>query len=319
MGSRIRGCRVLKIYVAGHRGLAGASIVEAISKQNDLNWVGASRSELDLFNRQAVREFMAREQPDAVVLAAAKVGGIIANNSQPVDFLYENLQIQQNVLSSALDHRIPKLVFLGSTCIYPRDAQQPMKEDQLWNGPLEATNSAYAVAKLAGVEFVKSVRRQYGLDWVTVLPTNLYGPGDNFNSTSSHVIPGLMRRMSDAMVDNRREFVLWGTGTPKRDFLYSKDLGEAVVHVLQNYSSEEPINIGSGHEVTILELANHVARVMNYDTEIITDPSKPDGTPRKALDVSKMFNLGWQPSTSLESGLASTYAWFMENLDRARL
>jgi GDP-L-fucose synthase len=310
--------REARVYVAGHRGLAGSAIWRALEAEGLTDLAGASSSELDLRNREAVFDYVTSLRPDVVVLAAAKVGGIMANDTYPADFLSENLRIQVNVMDAALAAAVPRLLFLGSSCIYPKLAPQPIQESSLLTGPLEPTNDAYAVAKIAGVLQVQAVRRQHGLRWISAMPTNLYGPGDNFDPEKSHVLPALIRRFHEATEEGHPTVTLWGSGTPRREFLHADDLGRAVVRLLEAYDDPSPINVGAGVDVTILELAELVADVVGYRGRIVLDRSRPDGTPRKLLDSSRIGALGWQPTVSLEDGVAATYAWFVEHRSEAR-
>lgn len=308
-----------KIYVAGHRGLVGSAIVRNLKAKGYENVIGRTHSELDLKNQQAVREFFEAEQPDVVVLAAAKVGGINANNTTPADFAYENLQIQCNVIKCCHDYHVKKLLFLGSTCIYPRMAPQPIPEDALLTGPLEETNEAYAIAKISGLEMCRFFKRQYGDDFISCMPTNLYGPYDNYDLSGSHVMPAMIRKFHDAKVNNLPCVELWGTGTPLREFLYVDDMADACVFLLEHYSGEQHVNIGTGKEVTIKELADTVQRVVGYQGEVVWNEDMPDGTPRKLTDVTKLHNLGWNHKVELEEGVQLAYDWFRENVREARL
>ena len=308
-----------KIYVAGHRGLVGSAIVRNLKAKGYENVIGRTHSELDLKDQQAVREFFEAEQPDVVVLAAAKVGGINANNTTPADFAYENLQIQCNVIKCCHDYHVKKLLFLGSTCIYPRMAPQPIPEDALLTGPLEETNEAYATAKISGLEMCRFFKRQYGDDFISCMPTNLYGPYDNYDLSGSHVMPAMIRKFHDAKVNNLPCVELWGTGTPLREFLYVDDMADACVFLLEHYSGEQHVNIGTGKEVTIKELADTVQRVVGYQGEVVWNEDMPDGTPRKLTDVTKLHNLGWNHKVELEEGVQLAYDWFRENVREARL
>lgn len=308
-----------KIYVAGHRGLVGSAIVRNLKAKGYENVIGRTHSELDLMNQQAVRDFFEAEQPDVVVLAAAKVGGINANNTTPADFAYENLQIQCNVIKCCHDYHVKKLLFLGSTCIYPRMAPQPISEDALLTGPLEETNEAYAIAKISGLEMCRFFKRQYGDDFISCMPTNLYGPYDNYDLSGSHVMPAMIRKFHDAKVNNLPCVELWGTGTPLREFLYVDDMADACVFLLEHYSGEQHVNIGTGKEVTIKELADTVQRVVGYQGEVVWNEDMPDGTPRKLTDVTKLHNLGWNHKVELEEGVQLAYDWFRENVKEARL
>ena len=301
-----------KIFVAGHRGLVGSAIARKLEAEGFTNVIKRGRRELDLRNEAAVREFFVREKPDLVVLAAAKVGGIKANNDFPVEFLLENLAIQNNVISAAHEHSARKLLFLGSSCIYPKHAPQPIPEDALLSGKLEPTNDAYAIAKIAGIMLCQAYAREYGDNFISAMPTNLYGPGDNFDLNSSHVLPALLRKAHEAKVSGARELVVWGTGQPRREFLHVDDMAAACLFLLRNYDSPEIVNVGCGEDVTIRELAELVCDVVGFDGELTFDASKPDGTPRKLLDVSRLTALGWRPTISLRDGIASTYEWFLE-------
>jgi GDP-L-fucose synthase len=305
--------RTARVYVAGHRGLVGSAIWRRLEAAGFTDLVGASSSELDLRDREATFAFFAEHRPQVVIDAAAKVGGILANRDHPTEFLSDNLRIQVNVMDAALEVRAPRLLFLGSSCIYPKFAAQPIRESSLLTGELEPTNDAYAIAKIAGIMQVQAVRRQYGLRWISAMPTNLYGPNDNFDLTSSHVLPALVRRFHDAKLAGADEVVLWGTGTPRREFLHVDDLADACLHLLEHYDEPDPINVGVGTDVTIRQLAETIARVVGYTGALGNDPSKPDGTPRKLLDVSRLDALGWKPSVDLEDGVASVYAWYLDH------
>jgi GDP-L-fucose synthase len=308
-----------KIYVAGHRGLVGSALVRRLEALGYGNLVYRTRSEMDLEDPRAVREFFEEERPDYVFLAAAKVGGIWANDTYPADFIRSNLVIQLNVVDAAWRTGVEKLVFLGSSCIYPKHAPQPMKEEYLLSGMLEPTNEPYAVAKIAGIKLCQSYNRQYGTRFVSVMPTNLYGPGDNFDLKTSHVLPALLRKFHEARLQGAPEVVVWGSGQPRREFMHVDDMADACVFVMRNYDSSEIINIGCGQDVSIAEAAERVRETVGYEGRIVFDPSYPDGTPRKLLDVSRLNELGWSPSIPLERGLADTYAWFLEHGDaRAR-
>lgn len=282
------------------------------------NVIGRTSSELDLRNRDAVMSFFATEKPYAVIDAAAKVGGIQANNTYPAEFLSDNLQIQVNLMDAANKATVERLVFLGSSCIYPKFAQQPIREDSLLTGALEPTNDAYAIAKIAGIMQVQASRRQYGRSWISAMPTNLYGPGDNFHPENSHVLPALMRRIHEAKVNNVPEVVIWGSGKPRREFLHVDDLASAVVFLLENYDSSETINVGFGSDVSIRELAETIAATVGYTGELIQDTTKPDGTPQKLLDVSRLTDLGWKASISLEDGIRETYNWYLKHIQDVR-
>jgi GDP-L-fucose synthase len=300
----------LRIYIAGHRGLVGSAIVRAIEEDKKHSWIGRTRSELNLLDRESVFEFMASEKPEAIVIAAAKVGGIQANNSQPVQFLSENMQIETNLMDAAHAADIPRLLFLGSSCVYPKFAQQPIKEEYLLTGELEKTNEAYALAKISGLKLVQAYRKQYGHSWISAMPTNMYGPGDNFDLESSHVLPALIRKFDDAKKEGKQSVSLWGTGIPRREFLHADDLGKACLFLLEQYDDDVAINVGVGKDVSIKELAELIQEVSGFDGNIEWDTSKPDGTPRKLLDVSRITALGWRPSISLQDGLLSTYEWY---------
>jgi GDP-L-fucose synthase len=303
----------MKIYVAGHRGLVGSAIVRAIEFEGKHTWIGQTRAELDLLDRKAVFDYLAKENPDAVVIAAAKVGGIQANKTYPVEFLSQNLQIETNLMDGAHEAGIEKLLFLGSSCVYPKMAQQPIKEEYLLTGELEKTNEAYALAKISGLKLVQAYRNQYGHKWISAMPTNMYGPGDNFDLDSSHVLPALIRKFHDAKLSGSSSVQLWGTGTPMREFLHSDDLGRACLFLLENYNEDVAINIGFGEDISIKELAWLIKIVVGFEGEVEWDQSKPDGTPRKLLDVSRATALGWRPMIPLESGIRSTYEWFLNN------
>ena len=301
----------MKIYVAGHRGLVGSAIVRAIESEGVHTWVGQTRQELDLFDRAAVFQYVQFEKPDAVVIAAARVGGIAANSDFPVEFLTENLQIEMSLLDACHAADVPRVLFLGSSCIYPRLAPQPIKEEYLLTGELEPTNEAYALSKIAGIKLVQGYRKQYGRDWISAMPTNLYGIGDNFNPETSHVLPAIIRRFHEAKISNLSEVTLWGTGSPRREFLHVDDLARACLHLLKVYHDSMPINVGCGEDVTIEELAKIVANAAGYTGKINWDRSRPDGTPRKLLDTSRIRKLGWAPSTPLVEGIAETLAWYL--------
>ncbi|WP_321476857.1 GDP-L-fucose synthase [uncultured Paludibaculum sp.] len=298
------------IFVAGHRGLVGSAIVRALEAAGYSRLVTASRKETDLCNQEAVERFFAERRPDYVFLAAARVGGILANDTRPAEFLTENLQIQTNVIAAAQRYGVKKLLFLGSSCIYPKMAPQPIEERHLLTGPLEPTNQWYAIAKIAGLKMCQAYRRQYGFAAISLMPTNLYGPGDNFDLQSSHVLPALIRKFHEAKVTGAEEVVVWGTGTPKREFLHVDDLASACLFLMDHYDEEEPVNVGSGEEVEIGALAGMVRRVVECEAPIRFDTSVPDGTPRKLLDSRKLRELGWTPRIGLEPGLRETYAWY---------
>lgn len=304
----------MKIYVAGHGGLVGSAIVRAIEAEGKHTWIGQSRSELDLLDRKAVFDYLEKQAPAAVVIAAAKVGGIHANKTYPVEFLSQNLQIETNLIDGAHSAGIEKLLFLGSSCVYPKMAQQPIKEEYLLTGELEKTNEAYALAKISGLKLVQAYRRQYGHKWISAMPTNMYGPGDNFDLENSHVLPALIRKFHDAKVRGDASITLWGTGSPKREFLHADDLGRACLYLLENYDDEVAINVGVGEDVAITELADLINSIVGFEGNIEWDSSKPDGTPRKLLDVSRIKKLGWSPTISLEDGVESTYQWYLAQL-----
>ena len=298
------------VYVAGHRGLVGSAIWRRLEAEGLTNQVGVPTSELDLKDREKVFAFMAEHKPRYVVLAAAKVGGIMANNTYPHDFLSENLQIQLNVMDAALEQRVERLLFLGSSCIYPKLAPQPIPEDALLTGHLEPTNDAYAIAKIAGILQVQAVRRQHGLPWISAMPTNLYGPGDNFSPQGSHVLPALIRRYDEAVREGITEVTNWGTGSPRREFLHVDDMADACLHLLEHYDGPQQVNVGTGKDATIKEIAEIVANVVGFEGTTHWDTSKPDGTPQKLLDVSKLAAAGWTAKISLTEGLKSTVEWY---------
>ena len=301
-------------YVAGHRGLVGSAIWRHLESEGFTNLVGRTSSDLDLKDRDAVFAFFEEAKPQYVVLAAAKVGGILANSTYPVDFLSENLRIQVNVLDAAREHGVERLLFLGSSCIYPKFAEQPIREDSLLTGHLEPTNDAYAIAKIAGIMHIQSVRRQYGLPWISAMPTNLYGPGDNFSPEGSHVLPALIRRYDEAAKSGTPVVTNWGTGSPRREFLHVDDMASACLHLMENYDGPSQVNVGTGSDVTIFELAQLVAAAVGYEGQINWDTTKPDGTPRKLLDVSKLTEAGWKSSIGLEVGIRSTVEWYRNNI-----
>lgn len=307
-----------KIYVAGHRGLVGSAIVRSLKRAGYDNIIGRTHAELDLTNQAAVRAFFEEERPDVVVLAAAKVGGINANQSKPAEFAYENMQIQCNVIKCCHDYKVKKLLFLGSTCIYPKMAPQPIPESALLTGPLETTNEAYAIAKISGLEMCKFFKMQYGDDFISCMPTNLYGPYDNYELSGSHVMPAMIRKFHEAKVNNAPSVELWGTGTPLREFLYSDDMADACVYLLEHYDGLEHVNIGTGKEVTIKQLAELVKATVGYEGDIVWNSDMPDGTPRKLTDVTKLHSLGFMHKVELEEGVKLAYEWFKENIDIAR-
>lgn len=302
-----------KIYVAGHRGLVGSAILRALQEKGYTNLVYRTSKELDLRDKFLVDQFFEEEKPEFIFLAAAKVGGIVANNEYPADFIRDNLLIQTNIIDAAYRNDAKKLLFLGSTCIYPKMAPQPIKEEYLLTGELEPTNDAYAIAKIAGIKMCQSYNRQYGTQYISVMPTNLYGPEDNFDLHTSHVLPALIRKFHEAKESNAANVEVWGTGTPKREFLYSDDLADACVFLMNNYTGNEIVNIGVGNDLPIKELAEKIQEVVGFKGEIKFDTTKPDGTPRKLVDVTKLNSLGWKAATSLEDGLKRAYQWFLEN------
>lgn len=301
-----------KIYLAGHRGLVGSAIHRKLKKEGYTNIITKTHKELDLTNQKETQEFFEKEKPEYVFLAAAKVGGIVANDTYPADFIYINQMIQNNVIKASYDNKVKKLLFLGSSCIYPKMAPQPIKEEYLLTGELEKTNEAYAIAKISGLKMTEFFNKQYGTNYISVMPTNLYGPNDNFDLKTSHVLPALIRKIHEAK-ENNSEFVeIWGTGKPMREFLHVDDLADAVVYLMNNYNENKPINIGTGKDITIKELAELIKDVVGYKGELKFDISKPDGTPRKLLDVSRLHNAGWKHKISLREGIKNTYEWFKE-------
>ena len=302
-----------KIYVAGHRGLVGSAIVRNLQDKGYKNIICRTHRELDLTNQSEVRRFFEDEKPEYVFLAAAKVGGIHANNTYPADFIYDNLMIQNNVIKAAHDFKVKKLLFLGSTCIYPKMAPQPIKEEYLLTGSLEETNEAYAVAKIAGLEMCKFFKRQYGDNFISCMPTNLYGPNDNFDLKNSHVLPALIRKFHEAKVNNSEVVEVWGTGTPLREFLYVDDMADACVFLMKNYDEEQHVNIGTGEEVSIRELAETVKEVVGFEGDLVFNTDMPDGTPRKLTTVDKLHGLGWKHKVSLNEGIKLAYKWFLDN------
>jgi GDP-L-fucose synthase len=307
------------IYVAGHRGLAGSAVWRALDKHGCRNLIGANSSEVDLRDRDATMSYVGGHRPQVMVIAAAKVGGILANDSYPAEFLSDNLRIQVNLMDAAREYGVERLLFLGSSCIYPKFADQPIKESSLLTGALEPTNDAYAIAKIAGIMQVQSIRKQYGLPYISAMPTNLYGPGDNFDARNSHVMPALIRRVHEAKQSGSAEVTIWGSGTPRREFLHVDDLASALLFLLENYDSADTINVGTGTDVTIRELAETVADVVGWEGRLVFDATKPDGTPRKLLDVGRLQHLGWSSTIGLREGVASAYAWFVQNYATARL
>jgi GDP-L-fucose synthase len=306
------------IYVAGHRGLVGSAIVRRLQAAGFDNLILRTSGELDLREQAAVRDFFAQEKPDHVVLAAARVGGILANDTYPANFIYDNLMMEANVVHAAWQSKVKKLLALGSTCIYPKMAPQPLKEEYLLTGPLEETNQWYAVAKIAGIKLCQAYRRQYGCNFIAAMPTNLYGPGDNFDLEKSHVLPAMIRKFHDALLDSAPAVTLWGTGRPLREFLHVDDMADASIYLMQNYDDSEIVNIGVGEDISIADLANIVREVVGYTGDITFDTDKPDGTPRKLVDVSRITTLGWKASTGLREGIEQTYRWFLDNQSALR-
>jgi GDP-L-fucose synthase len=307
-----------KIYIAGHNGMVGSAIWRTLIAKGYTNLIGVSSAELDLRNQQAVRDFISAAKPDVVIDAAARVGGILANNNYPYQFLMENLQIQNNLIDSALQGGIEKFIFLGSSCIYPRLAPQPLKEECLLTSDLEPTNEWYAIAKITGVKACQAIRKQFGKDYVSLMPTNLYGTHDNFDLNTSHVLPAMMRKFHEAKENQNAPVTLWGSGTPLREFLFVDDMAQAVVFALENKLPEYLYNIGTGVDLTIKELAETIQKITGHQGEIIWDATKPDGTPRKLMDISKMHNLGWKHQVDLEQGIQLTYDWFVENVENVK-
>lgn len=305
-----------KIYVAGHKGLVGSAITRKLQELGYTNLVFKTIDELDLLDQKATAEFFAAEKPEYVFLAAAKVGGIHANNEYPADFIYQNLQIQNNIIHNAYLNGTKKLLFLGSSCIYPRECPQPIKEEYLLSGPLEKTNDAYAIAKIAGIKMCQSYNKQFDTKFISVMPTNQYGPNDNFDLKSSHVLPALLRKFHDAKISNAKEVVMWGTGSPKREFLHVDDTADACIYLMETYDSNEIVNIGTGEDITIKELAEMIKEIVGFEGEIVNDTTKPDGTPRKLLDVSRLHSLGWKHKIQLKDGVKTTYDWFLKTTNK---
>lgn len=301
-----------KIYIAGHRGMVGSAIIRRLNELGYTNIVHRELNELDLRRQEQVEKFFEEEKPEYVFLAAAKVGGIHANNTYPAEFIYDNLMIEVNIIHSAYKYGVKKLLFLGSSCIYPKFANQPIKEEELLNGYLEPTNEAYAIAKISGIELCKFYRRQYGADFISAMPTNLYGINDNFDLETSHVMPALIRKFHEAKLNRDKEVVMWGTGTPKREFLYVDDLADGLIHLMNNYSDEIHLNIGTGEDVEIRELGEIIKKVVGYEGEIVNDTTKPDGTPRKLLNVDRLHNTGWKHKVRLKEGIKRVYDWYLE-------
>ena len=308
-----------KIYVAGHRGLVGSAIVRTLHAEGFDNIVVRTSKEMDLREQSAVRDFFANERPEYVVLAAAKVGGILANDSYPADFIYDNLMVEANVIHEAYRHGVKKLLFLGSTCIYPKMAAQPLKEEYLLSGPLEPTNEWYAVAKIAGIKLCQAYQRQHGCGFISAMPTNLYGPGDNFDLENSHVMPALIRKFHTAKLNGDERVQVWGSGKPLREFLHVDDCAQACIFLLKGYTGSEIVNIGVGEDVSIKDLAGLISRVVGFNGRIEFDASKPDGTPRKLVDVSRIHGLGWKAAISLEDGVRSTYEWYLNNIEEHKI
>lgn len=302
-----------KIYVAGHRGLVGSAIIRNLKERGFTNIIERTHKELDLRRQEDVEKFFEIEKPEYVFLAAAKVGGIYANNMYPAEFIYDNLMIESNIIHSSYKNKVKKLLFLGSSCIYPKFAEQPIKEEYLLTGALEETNEAYAIAKITGIELCKFYRRQYGCDFISAMPTNLYGINDNFDLETSHVLPALIRKIHEAKVVNKEEVVIWGTGKPLREFMYVDDLADALVHLMLNYSEEIHVNMGTGKDISIRELAETIKEVIGYKGKIVNDFSKPDGTPRKLLDVSRLEATGWKYKIELKEGIEKVYKYYLEN------
>jgi len=310
--------KTTKVYIAGHRGMVGSAIWRLLEKLGYNNLIGRSSDELDLRNQEAVTDFYKKEKPEIVIDAAAKVGGVLANNDFPYPFIMENLQIQNNLIDCAHKSSIDKFIFLGSSCIYPKFAPQPLKEEYLLTDYLEPTNEFYAIAKIAGVKACQAIRNQYNKNYICLMPTNLYGPFDNFDLQTSHVLPAMIRKFHEAKINNNSDVILWGSGTPMREFLFVDDMAEAVVYALDNNLPEYLYNIGTGKDITINQLAKIIQRVIGHSGNILWDTSKPDGTPRKLMDVSKMREIGWEYSTELENGIQKTYQWFLENIQNIK-
>jgi GDP-L-fucose synthase len=302
-----------KIYIAGHRGMVGSALIKNLSQKGFANFITRTSSELDLRNQTAVNDFFASQKPDYVYMAAAKVGGIHANNTYRADFLYDNLLIEANIIHASYANKVTKLLFLGSSCIYPKMAPQPLKEEYLLTGLLETTNEPYAIAKIAGIKLCEAYRSQYGCNFISVMPTNLYGSGDNYDLNNSHVLPALIRKMHEAKKLNKTEVVIWGSGTPKREFLYADDLAEACTFLMNSYDGAELINIGTGKDLSITELATTIQHIVGFEGKLIFDTSKPDGTPRKLLDITRLHNLGWKHTIELQEGIEMTYQDFLIN------
>jgi GDP-L-fucose synthase len=309
----------MRVFVAGHRGLVGSALVRRLERDSDVELLLRTRHQLNLTNQPAVEAFFSTERPDHVYLAAARVGGILANDTRPAEFISENLSIQSNVIDAAYRHGASKLLFLGSSCIYPKHASQPMSESCLLTGPLEPTNEWYAIAKIAGLKMAQAYRKQYGFDAICAMPTNLYGPGDNFDLKNSHVLPALIRKFSDAAASGAKDVEIWGTGTPRREFLHVDDLADACAFLMKNYSAHEPVNVGWGEDVSIRELAEIVAKAVGFRGQLRLDTTKPDGPPRKLLDTTRLTQTGWQPRIRLEQGIEDTVAWYRSNQANLRV
>jgi GDP-L-fucose synthase len=310
--SSVYSLRGKRAWVAGHRGMVGSALIRRLRRE-ECEILTVTRQELDLTRQDRVEQWMQRERPQAIFLAAARVGGILANDTYPAEFLYDNLMIEANIISSAKAVGVEKLLFLGSSCIYPRLAPQPIQEEALLTGPLEKTNEWYAIAKIAGIKLCQAFRREFGCDFIAAMPTNLYGPGDNFDLKTSHVMAALIRKVHEAKLGGDRQFVIWGTGKPRREFLHVDDAADALVYLMQHYSGSEHVNVGSAEDLSIMELAEKVAALIGFRGNIVLDPSKPDGTPRKWMQSDKLFNLGWRPSISLDEGIAQTYRWYVDH------
>ncbi|GAB5504376.1 GDP-L-fucose synthase [Pyruvatibacter sp.] len=306
-----------RIYLAGHAGMVGSAVHRRLASE-DCEVLTTTRGDVDLRDQKAVHAWMANAKPDAVIVAAAKVGGILANDTQPADFLYDNLMIEANLIHAAFEAKVEKLLFLGSSCIYPKLADQPMREDALLTGPLEPTNEWYAIAKIAGIKMCQAYRKQHGCDFISAMPTNMYGFNDNFDLQSSHVLPALMVKVHNAKVNGDQSYEVWGSGSPLREFMYADDCADALVHLLQHYSGESHVNVGTGEEVSIRELAETMCEVVGFDGELVFDASKPDGTPRKLMDSSLLRGMGWSPKVQLKQGIARTYDWYLDNADSRR-
>jgi GDP-L-fucose synthase len=307
-----------RVFVAGHRGLVGSAVVRRLEDEGFSNILTATREQLDLRDQAAVNYWFRANRPEFILLVAGTVGGILANSTRPAEFIYDNMMIHATVVHAAHLFPVKRLLYLGSSCIYPRDCAQPMKEEHLLSGTLEQTNESYAIAKIAGIKLCQAYRKQYGCDFISAMPTNLYGPHDNFSLTSSHVLPALIRRFHDARGEGRGEVVVWGTGSPKREFLHVDDLADACVYVMRHYDHAEHINVGTGEDLTIRELAEMVRDIVHPEAKLVFDSSKPDGTPRKLLDVTRLHDLGWRHKIELRDGIESSYRWFLENRDQAR-